>query len=92
MVQCSRRSLPVAAALIGRFRFQCQQRWCSGPAKVRGKYARVTDADVHHFKSLLGESNVLTGRQNVGPYNVDYLKHVSGKPTNPRVHRSSITR
>ncbi|KAE9542757.1 hypothetical protein AGLY_002668 [Aphis glycines] len=46
---------------------------------VRGEYGRVTDADVRHFRSLLGEPNVLTGAQNVGPYNVDYLKHVSGE-------------
>lgn len=46
---------------------------------VRGEYGRVTDADVHHFRSLLGEPNVLTGAQNVGPYNVDYMKHALGK-------------
>lgn len=43
----------------------------------RGNYTRVTDADVRHFGSLLGEANVLT--RNLGPYNVDYLKHVTGK-------------
>lgn len=49
---------------------------------VRGEYGRVTDADVRHFRSLLGEPNVLTGAQNVGPYNVDYMKHVLGKDNN----------
>ncbi|XP_025193263.1 D-2-hydroxyglutarate dehydrogenase, mitochondrial-like [Melanaphis sacchari] len=45
---------------------------------IRGEYGRVTDAEVHHFQSLLGEPNVLTGAQNVGPYNVDYMKHTLG--------------
>lgn len=46
----------------------------------RGEYGRVTDDDVRHFASLLGEPNVLTGVHNVGTYNADYLKHVPGKP------------
>lgn len=46
---------------------------------VRGEYSCVTDADVRHFRSLLGEPNVLTGAENVGPYNVDYMKQTSGK-------------
>lgn len=46
----------------------------------RGPYSRVTDADVHHFRSLLGESNVLTGARNLGPYNEDYFHQLSGKP------------
>ncbi|XP_022168811.1 D-2-hydroxyglutarate dehydrogenase, mitochondrial-like [Myzus persicae] len=45
---------------------------------VRGEYSSVTHVDVLHFRSLLGEPNVLTGAQNVGPYNVDYMKHASG--------------
>ncbi|VVC45617.1 Hypothetical protein CINCED_3A015335 [Cinara cedri] len=50
----------------------------NGVRHERGEYGRVTDDDVRHFRSLLGEPNVVTGAQNVGPYNVDYLKHVPG--------------
>lgn len=65
----------------------CRPRSTAAHAKVvngvrheRGPYGRVTDADVHHFRSLLGEPNVLTGARNVGPYNVDYMRHhVCGK-------------
>lgn len=55
----------------------------NGVRHERGEYGRVTDADVRHFRSLLGEPNVLTGAQNVGPYNADYLKHVPGKRARP---------
>lgn len=71
--------------------FQCRRKRSSAVAAasnakvvnnvrhVRGEYSCVTDADVRHFRSLLGEPNVLTGAENVGPYNVDYMKQASGK-------------
>ncbi|XP_050422822.1 D-2-hydroxyglutarate dehydrogenase, mitochondrial-like [Adelges cooleyi] len=46
---------------------------------TRGNYAKVTSADVQHFKSILGEGNVLTGDQDVQPYNVDWMKYMSGE-------------
>lgn len=79
------------SALVGRYRSPAYRRsLCTRVVndvlRGRGDYARVTDADMRHFRSLLGEPNVLTGAQNLGPYNVDYVKHVSGKPSQ-RSHR-----
>lgn len=77
---------PSLLAFVGRFRWLLRSRsLCTRVVndvrRDRGEYARVTDADVRYFRSLLGETNVLTEIQNVGPYNVDYLKHIVGKPT-----------
>lgn len=59
------------------------RRAVNGVRHERGEYGRVTDADVRHFRSLLGEPNVLTGVRNVGPYNADYMRHVPGKRARP---------
>jgi len=85
-------AINVGRMLLHRTALQCRRKRSSATptnAKVvndvhhgRGDYSRVTDADVRHFQSLLGEPNVLTGALNVGPYNVDYMKHASGNDNN----------
>jgi len=84
----SKPAINVGRMLLHRAALQCRRKRSSATpinAKVvndvhyvRGEYSRVTDTDVNHFQSLLGEPNVLTGALNVGPYNVDYMKHMSG--------------
>lgn len=59
----------------------------NGVRHERGRYATVTAADVGRFRSLLGEPNVLVGARDVEPYNVDYMRHVSGKKKKPSVSR-----
>eukprot|EP00088_Acartia_fossae_P052598 TRINITY_DN5947_c0_g1_i1.p1 TRINITY_DN5947_c0_g1~~TRINITY_DN5947_c0_g1_i1.p1 ORF type:complete len:501 (-),score=84.31 TRINITY_DN5947_c0_g1_i1:45-1547(-) len=49
------------------------------PDLKRGNYGHLGQADLHAFKSILGEGNVLTSSEDVEAYNVDWMRIVRGQ-------------
>lgn len=46
---------------------------------TRGNYATISDADVAHFESLLGENRIITDPADIQPHNIDFLSAVRGQ-------------
>ncbi|XP_050425609.1 D-2-hydroxyglutarate dehydrogenase, mitochondrial-like isoform X2 [Adelges cooleyi] len=48
------------------------------PYLRRGPYAKIETTDIHFFQNILGVNYVITDQTELVPYNVDWLKSVSG--------------
>lgn len=52
---------------------------CAAPPPPRSsKYAQLSDEDVEHFVSILGNAGVITDKDDIAPYNTDWMNKWSG--------------